>query len=101
MSAYTRTCAGTCGLRVLFDEANVLPARALPKLLDVLLLATGPQAFMLTGFELADGVEAHSRGWCQTVVPGVIRKNKGRLPLERAVQVAIRGQHSHERRRQA
>jgi hypothetical protein len=46
----------------LFDEANVLPSRPLPELLDVRLLAMSPQAFTLTGFERAGGVE-YAQSW--------------------------------------
>jgi len=46
----------------LFDEANVLPSKALPELLDVRLMAMSPQAFTLTGFERADGVE-YAQSW--------------------------------------
>lgn len=46
----------------LFNEANVLPSQALPELLDVRLLAMSPQAFTLTGFERADGVE-YAQSW--------------------------------------
>jgi hypothetical protein len=46
----------------LFDEANVLPSKALPELLDVRLLAMSAQAFTLTGFERAGGVE-YAQSW--------------------------------------
>jgi hypothetical protein len=46
----------------LFDEANVLSSKALPELLDVRLMAMSPQAFTLTGFERADGVE-YAQSW--------------------------------------
>lgn len=46
----------------LFDEAKVLPSKALPELLDVRLMAMSPQAFTLTGFERADGVE-YAQSW--------------------------------------
>jgi len=46
----------------LFDEANILPSKALPELLDVRLMAMSPQAFTLTGFERADGVE-YAQSW--------------------------------------
>lgn len=46
----------------LFDEANILPSKTLPELLDVRLMAMSPQAFTLTGFERADGVE-YAQSW--------------------------------------
>jgi hypothetical protein len=46
----------------LFDEANVLPSSALPELLDVRMMAMSPQAFTLTGFERADGIE-YAQSW--------------------------------------
>jgi len=61
----------------LCDEAIVLRSETLPELFDVRLLAMSPQAFTLTGFERADGVE-YAQSWlvCQTVVAGAIRKTK-------------------------
>lgn len=46
----------------LFDTANVLPSTKLPQLVDVRLMAMSPQAFTLTGFERAEGVE-YAQSW--------------------------------------
>ena len=46
----------------LFDDANILYSNPLPELLDVRLMAMSPQAFTLTGFERADGVE-DAKSW--------------------------------------
>lgn len=46
----------------LFDEANVLPSKTLPELLDVRIMAMSPQAFTLTGFERVEGVE-YAQSW--------------------------------------
>lgn len=61
----------------LFDEGNVLSSNNLPELFDVRLMAMSQQAFTLTGFERADGVE-YAQSWlvCQTTVDVIGNKRK-------------------------